>query len=141
MTDNSIGTWKRNIGKSQYSTTPTNPVKTNTVVRAEVPPDGGTFSGATVTATGSLQDDTPINAYYSMKYDGTDYQVTGQVWDTISVTQQDPNNFTFVTKKAGTKYSSGTTNVSADGLTLTTTASGFTADGKPFKNILVYDRV
>jgi hypothetical protein len=132
MNDNSIGTWVRNIGKSYSTPAATNPPTSATLVHTAL--DGGVWA----TSTGALEDGTPINISYTLKYDGTDYPAIGQVWDTISMTQADENTFIFKTMKAGKKYSSGRTTV--NGTTMTTEVSGYNAEGKLFSNTIVYDK-
>jgi hypothetical protein len=53
------------------------------------------------------------------KADGTDQAVTGQIYDTISITVVDPNSISVVEKKGGKAISEQTRSVSADGKTLT----------------------
>src|SRR5687767_13070724 len=76
--DNSIGTWKRNVEKSQYTPMPKNPIKSQTMVREAV--DGG----VKVTTKGQRADGSPVNATYTTKYDGTPVSVseTGSTFDT-----------------------------------------------------------
>src|SRR5437879_6749018 len=91
--DNSLGTWKRNIDKTNGSSPRT--VKSLTTVREAS--DGG----VKVTATGENMDGTPINSSYTAKYDGKEHPVTGAPWDTISIKQINANTFTSETKKTG----------------------------------------
>ena len=55
--------------------------------------------------------------------------------------QKAANTFTYEAKNSKTKYrASGRTVISGDGKTMTTTASGVDADGKPMTLKLVYDK-
>ncbi len=133
--DNSVGTWKRNIEKSKFTPAATNPIKSLTIVNAAA--DGG----VKVTVTGQRQDGTPINASYSVKYDGKEYPVTGAPWDTLSMKQLDANTFTSVAKKTGGKYhTTGRTVISKDGKTMTLTVKGTNAEGQPTTGTYIYEK-
>ena len=56
---------------------------------------------------------------FDVQVDGQDHPVTGQSYDSISVTVVDPHTVTFVTRKAGKMDYEQTRTVSADGKTLT----------------------
>ena len=86
--DESLGTWKLNIGKSKFN--PAAPVKSLTTIREAAE------GGVKLTTTGEQADGTKINSSYTAKYDGNDYPVTGAPWDTISIKQVDSNTFTTV---------------------------------------------
>jgi hypothetical protein len=135
--DNSIGTWNRNIQKSKYTPMPKNPIKNQTMVREAV--DGG----VKVTTKGERADGTPINTTYTIKYDGTPATVsgTGSSVDTVALTQSDANTCLIEMKKEGGKYhTTGSTVISKDGKTMTMTAGGTDADGKPIDFIIVWDK-
>jgi len=133
--DNSIGTWKRNIEKSKATPPNPNPITSLTIVHEAV--DGG----AKVTVTGGRKDGTPINASYTVKYDGKEYPVEGAPWDTISVKQIDANTFTTETKKTGGKWHvTGRTVISKDGKIMTATTKGTNAEGQPYTSKLVYEK-
>ncbi|HXB72337.1 MAG TPA: hypothetical protein VNY05_29125 [Candidatus Acidoferrales bacterium] len=133
--DNTIGTWKLNVAKSKSSPDPL-PVKSLTVVREAS--DGG----VKVTTTGELADGTAINGAYTAKYDGKDVQVPGNApYDTIAIKQVNANTLTDVRKKTGGPYqATARIVVSNGGKTLTTTAKGTNAAGKPFTNTFVFDK-
>jgi hypothetical protein len=134
--DNSLGTWKANIAKTRYTPAPW-PVKSLTVTREAAP------GGVKVTNMGMRRDGSPINSTYTAKYNGSSSEVTGEgsPYDSMSVKQGDANTFTYEAKSSKTKYhASGRTVISGDGKTMTTTASGVDADGKPMTLKLVYDK-
>jgi hypothetical protein len=134
--DNSVGTWKANITASKYTPAPW-PVKSLTVVREAVP------GGVRVTNTGERTDGTPITSSYTAIYDGTSTAVTGSgsPYDSISIKQVDANTFSYEAKSATGKYhATGQSVISADGKTMTTTATGTDADGNPMTLSLVYDK-
>ncbi len=134
--DNSLGTWKANIAKSKYTPAPW-PVKSLTVTREAAP------GGVKVTNNGTRTDGSAINSTYTAKYDGSSSEVTGEgsPYDSMSVKQGDANTFTYEAKNSKTKYrASGRIVISGDGKTMTTTASGVDATGKPMTLKLVYDK-
>jgi hypothetical protein len=131
--DESLGTWKLNMGKSKFN--PTAPVKSLTTTREAAE------GGVKLTTTGEQADGTKINSSYTAKYDGNNYPVTGAPWDTISIKQVDANTLTTVTKKTGGKYkSTGRTVISKDGMTMTNTSKGINAEGKPFTYTMVWEK-
>jgi hypothetical protein len=133
--DNSIGTWKRNVAKSQYTPAPKNPIKSLTVVNEAA--DDGVKS----TVTGEREDGTPINGGSSVKYDGKEYPVTGAPWDSTSMKQIDANTFTFESKKTGGKYHiTGRSVISKDGKTMTTTTKGTNEEGKPIRGKFISEK-
>jgi hypothetical protein len=134
--DNSLGTWKANIAKSKYTPAPW-PVKDLTVTREAAP------GGVKVTNVGTRTDGSAINASYTAKYDGSSSQLTGEgsPYDSMSVKQGDANTFTYEAKNSKNKYRmSGRIVISGDGKTMTQTASGVGADGKPVTMKLVFDK-
>lgn len=131
--DESLGTWKLNIGKSKFN--PTAPVKSLTTTREAAE------GGVKLSAMGEQADGTKINSSYTAKYDGNDYPVTGAPWDTISIKQVDSNTFTTIMKHIGGKYkSTGRTVISKDGKTMTTTSKGSNAEGNPFNYTMVWEK-
>ena len=132
--DNSLGTWKLNVEKSKYTPAPF-PLKNLTTTREAA--DGG----VKITSTGVQADGTAINSSNTIKYDGKEYPITGAPWDTASMKQVDANTFTGTQRQKNGKYKgTGRTVISKDGKTLTTTAKGTNADGKPFTVTFVYDK-
>lgn len=131
--DNSLGTWKVNMDKSQFS--PSAPFKSLTTTREAV--DGG----AKVSSTGEAADGKPINSSRTEKYDGTEFAVVGSPWDTMSVKQVNANTLTSNAKKTDGKFRMrGRSVISSDGKTMTTTSRGTTAEGKPFSYTMIYDK-
>lgn len=135
--DNSIGTWKRNVEKSKYTPVPPNPFKSQTMVREAV------NGGVKVTAKGERADGTPVESTYTVSYDGKPVKTEsrGSNVDTVSVKQVDANTFITESKKTGGKYhTTSRTVISKDGKTMTTTAKGTDAGGKPISFIIVFDK-
>jgi hypothetical protein len=134
--DNSIGTWKVNIAKSNYAPG-SMPLKSYTTVREAVP------GGVKVSLGGERVDGVPIKATYTAKFDGTAAAVAGSgtPYDSISIKQVDANTFTYEIKQSSNKYrATGRTVVSSDGKTMTTTAKGTDADGNPMGLTLVFEK-
>jgi hypothetical protein len=132
--DSMLGTWKYNAAKSK--TTSASPIKSLTSV-LEATPDGG----VKMTRTGQLADGTPVNYSFTFKYDGKEYPVTGAPFDTVSLKRIDANTTSFETSKTGGKYHmTGRTVISKDGKTLTQTAKGTDAEGKPVTSTVVADK-
>jgi hypothetical protein len=134
--DNSLGTWKANVEKIKYSPAPW-PVKSVTAVREAVP------GGVKVTSTGERIDGTAINSSYTAMYDGSPCSVSGQgsPYNSVSIKQVNANTFAYDAKKTDGKYHAhGRLAVSPDGKTLTFTARGTDAEGKPMTITLVYDK-
>jgi hypothetical protein len=69
------------------------------------------------------------NPTFDVAADGQDHAVTGQSYDTISVTIVDPNTISIVTKKGGQADYEQTRSVSADGKTLTVKSTGHPVNG------------
>jgi hypothetical protein len=132
--DNSIGTWKLNVGKSKYTPAPL-PFKSQSTIRSAA--DGG----VKVTSTGVQGDGKPSSSSYTVKYDGKDCPVTGAPFDTIAMKQVDANTLTITARQASGKFhATGQTVISKDGKVLTTTVNGKDADGKALSATLVYDK-
>jgi hypothetical protein len=132
--DSTVGTWKLNAAKSKF--TGSFVVKSQTDVR-EATPEGG----VKVTREGQLGDGTPLKGSFTYNYDGKEYPATGLAFDVLSVKRVDPNTTTFEVKKTGGKYHvTGQTVISADGKTMTQTAKGTDADGKPISSTVVFDK-
>jgi hypothetical protein len=134
--DNSIGTWKLDVAKSQY-TPPPMPLKSLTATREAAP------GGVKVTNAGERADGAPINATYTAKYDGSPSAVTGTgtPYDSISVKQVNANTLTYEAKQTNGKYrASGRSVISKDGKTMTTKAKGTDAAGAKMTLTLVYEK-
>jgi hypothetical protein len=133
--DNTLGTWKRNIAKS---TVPgASPITNETITREAI--DGG----VKITAKGERTDGSKIDTVTSLKYDGKPVMVTGTgaPFDTTAIKKVNANTLTETRTKQGTKYHTTVrTVVSADGKTMTVTAKGTDADGKPITTTSVFDK-
>jgi hypothetical protein len=72
---------------------------------------------------------TTCSPAYDVQADGQDHAVTGQPYDSISVTVVDPHTLSFVGKKAGKLDFEQTRTISADGKTLTVKTTLHPVDG------------
>ena len=132
--DNSLGSWKLNMGKSKFS--PTAPVKSLSITREAS--DGG----VKVTTKGERADGAAVDASYSAKYDGKENHVTGNSpYDTIAIKQVNGSTLTTTQRKSDGKYhATGRLVVAKDGKTMTTSTRGTNTDGKPFSYTMVWDK-
>jgi hypothetical protein len=134
--DNTLGTWKYNTAKSKQATGGS-PIKDLTVTREAA------GDAVKVTAKGEREDGSKIESITTVKYGGTDSEVTGSgvPWDMASAKQVNANKLTEMrTKKGGKYHSMVQTVVSKDGKTMTSTQKGTGADGKPFTAVAVFDK-
>lgn len=128
-----VGTWKLNLAKSTYSPGP--PAKSLTVTVTA--PDGGIRQVVdTVPATGAA-----LHYESTGKFDSKDVPVKGNPnADTQAFKKISDRSYEVTAKKGGKTMQVSAVVISADGKTRTNTQTGTTADGKPMKNVLVYDR-
>jgi hypothetical protein len=134
--DNTLGTWKYDTAKSKQAPG-VSPIKSLTTTYAAA------NGGIKVTGKGERADGTKIDITITAKYDGKEAPVIGSglQYDTVSMQQVDANTLTMERTKKGTKYHVNVRSVvSADGKTLTQTATGTDAAGKPLATTTVYDK-
>jgi len=132
--DTSVGTWKFNVAKSK--TISKNPVKTRQDIY-EATPDGATK----VTRTDTRADGSTHNSTWTFRYDGKEYPVPGQLFDSMMAKRIDDYTTISIVRKNGGKLLQTTKNViSKDGKTRTSTVFGFDTNGDPVDAINVYDR-
>jgi len=123
-----LGTWKLNVEKSTLD--PAQP-KPKSMTETYEPVEGGVKWTATV----ERLDGTPVApSTYTAKYDGEDYPVKMGTSDSIAIKRVDANMHTFIVKENGKVVMTGRERVS--GNTLTKTAKGTEAGGKPLKYVL-----
>ncbi len=130
--DHVVGTWELNLAKSKFTNAPP---KSGTRTYVAVP-NGLKFEGREVDAAGQ-----PVLGGWTAYYDGKDYPATGNPHtDTISIRRIDSFTGESVQKKAGKVVARNRRVVSSDGRVMTLTATGTDAQGRPFTNVLVFDR-
>ena len=129
-----IGTWKLNVAKSKFSPGPA--PKSMTLVYSAAGTDGVKIVADVTPGEGA-----PQQWAMTAKYDGKDYPVTGNpAADMISMKKVDDLNTESTFKKDGKVTATNVRKLSADGKTLTITSTGTTADGKPRKDVQVFER-
>jgi hypothetical protein len=128
------GTWKLNAAKSTFSPGPA--PKSMTVTYSTVGADGMRIVVALTPADGEAQ-----KWEMTAHYDGKDHPVKGNPnADTIMVKRIDDRTGESTFKKDGKVTATNRRVLSADGKTLTITSTGMTADGKPRKDVQVFER-
>ncbi len=130
--DRVIGTWELNLAKSKFTTAPP---KSSTRTYEAVP-NGLKFAGREVDADGQT-----VVGHWTAYYDGKDYPTIGSPHaDTIAIKRIDSFTGESIQKNAGKVVTRNRRVVSPSGKVMTMTASGMDAQGKPFTNVLVFDR-
>ena len=126
-----IGTWKMNVAKSKSSAAL--PQSSTDVVEAAG--EGIKSTQDSVSAKGLKNHGT-----YTANFDGKTYPRVGSgLFSSIAFTRVNANSYTFVSK-GKTTTRNGTTVISADGKTRTTTAIDKNADGTTSTLTGVYDK-
>jgi hypothetical protein len=128
------GTWKLNTAKSKFSPDPA--PKSMTITYSAVGTDGMKIVVDVTPADGAAQ-----HWEMTAHYDGKDHPVTGNpTADTISVKRIDDRTGESTFKKGGQVTATNRRTLSADGKTLTIVSTGTTADGKPRKDVQVFEK-
>jgi hypothetical protein len=129
------GTWKLNESKSKF----TRGTGKNTKVVYDSKRLGrGRWE---ITADGTDADGKPVHSEWKGKFDGKDYEVTGDPnSDMRSYTKVNDQTLNMISKKGGKVVAQGRIVVSADGKSRVVNVNGTTAKGKRFSNTVVYDK-
>jgi hypothetical protein len=132
--DPMMGTWKLNESKSKLTPGTT---KNTTVVY-----DGHRIRDkVTVTTDGVDGDGKPVHVEWKGKFNGKDYEVTGDPnSDMRSYTKVNDQTLDMTAKKNGKVVATGRIVVTADGKSRVVTLNGTTAKGVKFTNTVVYDK-
>jgi hypothetical protein len=133
--DSQIGTWELNVAKSTYSPGPA--PKSN-----KIKIEAAGANGITLTGHGVGADGKPTHISYTADYDGKDAAMTtGESGaQTIALKRVDANTVETTNKRDGKVVGTGRAVISAEGKTRTYTMTGTTVDGKPLKNVRVYNK-
>jgi hypothetical protein len=127
-----IGTWKLNEAKSKIAA---GSLKNTTVVYEAA------GDNVKVTTDGTDGEGKPSHSEWTGKFDGKDYQVTGDPsTDTRSYKTVNDHTLAFTNKKGDKVTISGRGVVSADGKTRTVTITGTDSKGKKYTSTAVYDK-
>ena len=128
------GTWTLDPAKSSFSPGPA--PKAITVTYSLVAPNGVKIVVEMTPATGS-----PQKWEMSAQYDGKEYPVTGNPnADVVIAKKIDDSTGESTFKKGGVVTATNVRKLSADGKTLTVTSTGTTVDGKPRKDVQVFNK-
>lgn len=131
--NSSVGTWKQDVAKSKYSP---GPAPKSTDLKIE---DDGKTVKTTIDSVSA--DGTKQHITYSAAYDGKPAPVTGSpTYDMVTRKRMSPTTTETVYLKGTKVVTTNTVVVSADGKTLTATAKGVDAAGKPVNNVQVYTK-
>src|SRR5262245_10501623 len=136
--DVQTGTWKLNVAKSRFQTSPAPKSQVVTIV-----PDGKDGVKLTVDVITAAGEKSGIA--YAAQYDGKENPRTetgaGAVpGQTVSLTRIDDHTAERIAYLKGKKLTIERWDISSDGRTRTVTQSGAGADGKPVNNVLVYEK-
>ena len=132
--DQFMGTWKLNESKSKL--TPGTAKNTKVVYDGKLIRDK-----VTVTADGVDKEGKPVHSEWKGKFDGKDYEVTGDPSaDMRAYTKVNDQTLEMTVKKGGAVVATGRIVVAEDGKSRVVTLNGTTADGKTFTNTAVYDK-
>jgi hypothetical protein len=127
-----LGAWKLNLAKSTYDPGPAPKAAT---LKYEAVGQGMKVTVDGATAAGAMHWE------YSGNLDGKDNAVTGNPdVDVIALKRVGPLTTEATMKKGGKVTTINTRVVSADGKTLTITAKGTDAQGKPVHNVQVFEK-
>ncbi len=128
-----VGTWKLDVAKSTYKPGPA--AKSATVV---VEPAG---KGIKVSVDAVGADGSPSKWGFTTQRDGKEVPVTGNpMYDTATTTQPTPTTGTTEYKKGGKVVMTSKLAMSADGKTMTLTATGTDPKGQAVHNVTVYTK-
>lgn len=128
------GTWKLNVAKSSFSPGPA--PKSMTITYSAPAPDTLHIIVESTPPTGAAQ-----RWEMTGGYDGKDHPVKGNPnADTVSFRRIDDYIGESTFKKAGKVAAINRRTLSADGKTLTIVSTGTTEDGKPRKDVQVFER-
>ena len=129
------GTWKVNFAKTK-STRQGPPPRSRTIKYDPYGADGIKSTMITVDAQGKSS-----HEEYAAKFDGKDYEITGDDPRQIVLKRIDTNTFEAAYKRRGANTSNARFVVSKDGKTLTIRTSGTAGNGERYSNDMrVYDK-
>ncbi len=134
-----VGTWKMNITASKFAPSTEAAIKEATVVVRELDAD---FE---LTETGTRTDGTPISEKWTVPKQGGiwKYQQGGSGGETTTirtVISLDPGEWYDTDLQNGKQVQVRYVVVSKDGKMMRQTAKGMDAQGKPYEEIIIYDR-
>jgi hypothetical protein len=136
--DVQTGTWKLNVAKSHFQTSPAPKSQLVTIL-----PDGKDGIKLTVDIVTASGDKSAVA--YAAQYDGkqnprTETGAGAVPGQTVSLTRINDRTAERIAYLKGKKLTTEKWEISSDGRTRTVTQSGVGADGKPVNNVLVYEK-
>lgn len=128
-----VGTWQLNVAKSKYDP---GPAPTSQTVKVEAAGKGEKVTSEIVTADGAK-----VVTTYTAEYDGKPYPLSGSpVADMVMLKRVDAQTSDRTDTKEGKTVQTYHRVVSKDGKTMTVTTKGMNAQGKPFTNVIVFEK-
>jgi len=128
-----IGTWTLNVAKSKFNPGPAPKSQTRTYVQSA--------QGVAMSFNGVAADGSPMSGQSTFNYDGKDYPITGSPdYDTLSLKRVNGSTVKAVMKLSGKVVGSTTRSISAHGKVMTLSSKGTSAKGKPYDNVVVFDK-
>jgi hypothetical protein len=128
-----LGTWRLNVERSTFTPGPGWRSQTRTY-RA-------TSQGVSVTWSGVDAGGETMQVSYTYAYDGRDYPMVGSAsYDTLNAVRVDARTVRSEEKRDGAIVGIAVRTVSPDGRLLTITDEGTNRRGRPFSQVLVFDR-
>jgi hypothetical protein len=127
------GDWTLNVAKSKYGT--------GTPPKSQTTKLESTGTGLHEIVNRVNADGTTTHWDLTAKYDGKEYEVTGDPSrDTVILKKVDDRTLDVTNKKAGKVTTHMRIVVSPDGKTRTNTVTGSDTNGKPFTSVMIFDR-
>jgi hypothetical protein len=128
-----VGTWTMNAAKSTFSPGPA--LKSQTRVYTE------TADGISLKFDSVAADGTATSGASTFKYDGKDYAMSGSPdYDTLVLKRVNAMTVNSTQKMGKKVIGHAVRTVSKDGKVMTLASTGKSANGKAFKNVMVFDR-
>jgi hypothetical protein len=128
-----LGIWRLNVERSRF--TP-GPGWRSQVRTYRATPEGVSVSWSGVDAGGQT-----MRVSYTYAYDGRDYPMVGSAsYDTLNAVRVDARTVRSEEKRGGVIVGVAVRSVSPDGRLLTITDEGTNRSGRPFSQVLVFDR-
>jgi hypothetical protein len=128
-----VGSWQLNVAKSKYDP---GPAPKSQTLKIEAAGKGEKVTSEMVNADGSKTMTT-----YTAEYDGKPYPLTGSpLADMVALKRVDSHTSERTDTKDGKTVQTYHRVVSKDGKTMTVTVKGTNAQGKPFTNVVVFEK-
>lgn len=131
-----LGTWRLNLGKSDYRAVPWSPPRSITLTFLAPREGEARFTVDEVPASGPS-----IHIEWAGKYNGKDYPATGSIYfDSVAMKRASARTMDWTLKKGGQLAFTATSSVSQDDETLTMTFTGKDPQRETTTEVQVYDK-